>query len=391
MMHAEDEKKMVDLEQRIDFLCDLILKANSCADTDPRAALFHVNKSAEAICRHIFTMELGSPSKKILLDELIKELAENNKIPSRIRAHLTTIQSYSNLQNKNEIIDAGYSAPCISALAQVVEWYFTCYLKRPLPDKVQPFNHLNITVFDTGEHAVNIAIPARTKKPVYDAFDTLVAQESASDRPVSTGTLGRSGQASLGNIDSEARTIPSKIKNAATPAEKSRLNAFVASPQVNDQQPRTQKTFMRGLAGLIVTLALGFIVYDALKPPVALHEESIPAPTAEVPALDTQQASIAHPPPPEIAIAPSSEAIFREAKAWLGGNDKTKWPEAVKHLTQLAKADKNTDAMHLLGFSYYNGRGVSVNYKLGCKWYKQAAALGDQKAKKFYEKSIKCH
>jgi TPR repeat protein len=38
--------------------------------------------------------------------------------------------------------------------------------------------------------------------------------------------------------------------------------------------------------------------------------------------------------------------------------------------------------MRLLGWMYENGRGVRKNLKEALRWYRKAAALGDQDAKK---------
>ena len=61
-------------------------------------------------------------------------------------------------------------------------------------------------------------------------------------------------------------------------------------------------------------------------------------------------------------------------------------------MAELAKlAFTDSDAMRLLGSGYYWGLGVTIDYPLGCEWYKKSAEAGNQKAKVFYDKSTKCN
>ncbi len=132
----EKDLKIKDLTEKVEFLSSIIIKAHKYATTDPEVALTQARKSAEAICRNIFSAEIGEPGK-IMLDELIKKLAERKLLPTKILVPLGTIQAYGNYgthaQSASENIDFNYITPCLSALAQVSSWYFTEYLKTNIP------------------------------------------------------------------------------------------------------------------------------------------------------------------------------------------------------------------------------------------------------------------
>jgi len=128
------------MSRKIDVLCSSILKARQYAHSDPETALMQARKSAEAICRHIFAAEIGEPGT-IMLDELIKRLAQKQLLPRKILIPLGTIQAYGNYgahaQAEYDTIDMEYITPCLSALAQVTSWYFLEYLRIDIPDQLK--------------------------------------------------------------------------------------------------------------------------------------------------------------------------------------------------------------------------------------------------------------
>ncbi len=136
MESNEKDLKIKELTDKVEFLSSIIIKAHKYAKNDPEIALTQARKSAEAICRNIFSAEIGEPGK-IMLDELIKKLAEKKLLPTKILLPLGTIQAYGNYgshaQSAHENIDFNYITPCLSALAQVSSWYFTEYLKTNIP------------------------------------------------------------------------------------------------------------------------------------------------------------------------------------------------------------------------------------------------------------------
>lgn len=178
-MDKEDqEKKIKELTGKVELLSSIIIKAQMYADVDPEIALMQARKSAEAICRNIFTVEIGEPGK-IMLDELIKKLAEKKIIPTKILIPLGTIQAYGNYgshaQSEAQSIDPGYVVPCLSAMAQLVDWYFTEYLKIDVPQGI----HTKIT--------------PRTNDSVITNFKDQ-NEQITSDKHIQSPALPRSGE-----------------------------------------------------------------------------------------------------------------------------------------------------------------------------------------------------
>lgn len=109
-------------------------------------------------------------------------------------------------------------------------------------------------------------------------------------------------------------------------------------------------------------------VAPSSSPPVVAKKTESPAP---IPQLS----------PPE----PTPEEKVKQARTWLESEDKNQWEQAVKQLQPVADFG-NAEAKRLLGFAYYNGMGVKRSRTQGCKWYKQAADAGSDKAKETYAK-----
>ena len=139
-MPDRKNERILELSQKVDFLCEIIIKAQRYAESDPETALMQARKSAEAICRNVFSAEIGEPGK-IMLDGLIKKLAQKNMLPQKIVIPLGTIQAYGNYashaQSDYEKMDFGYISPCLSALAQITDWYFSEYLGIETPSEIK--------------------------------------------------------------------------------------------------------------------------------------------------------------------------------------------------------------------------------------------------------------
>ena len=68
-MGTRDEK-INELVAKVDYLTAIITKARNYAQSDPEVALMQARKSAEAVCRQVFSAEIGEPGK-LMLDVLI--------------------------------------------------------------------------------------------------------------------------------------------------------------------------------------------------------------------------------------------------------------------------------------------------------------------------------
>ncbi len=80
---------------------------------------------------------------------------------------------------------------------------------------------------------------------------------------------------------------------------------------------------------------------------------------------------------------------LKEAEDKLLNGNQDQQKIVMTQLIELAHTDAN--AMRLLGIGYYWGKGVTIDYKLSCQWYKKSAEAGNQEAKVFYDKSTKCN
>jgi len=130
------------LSKQIGRLVSQCLKANKYAAEDPEVSLMQARKAAEAICLQIFSQEIGSPGK-LMLNDLIGQLGGKKVLPRRIMLPLSTIQSYGNYGSHHQDdcfeVDSEFVIPCLSALKQVLEWYFLKYLDTEIPNDIKGF------------------------------------------------------------------------------------------------------------------------------------------------------------------------------------------------------------------------------------------------------------
>jgi formylglycine-generating enzyme required for sulfatase activity len=137
------DERLANLEQRVAYLSRLVLKAHQYQQSDPESALNQARKSAEAICYHLFRVEIGKPGN-MMLEDLISKLKDRGIIPPRVVLSLKTIQLFGNFGSHAQNGQDGYEevsvesvAPCLSALAVVTNWYFSDYLGIDLPRELE--------------------------------------------------------------------------------------------------------------------------------------------------------------------------------------------------------------------------------------------------------------
>ena len=120
------DERLADLEQTVAYLSRLVLKARRYAESDPEVALGQARKSAEAICYRLFQAEIGPPGK-MMLEDLMTKLQAKQVLPPHVVVPLRTIQLYGNFgahaQDEHVEVSVEWVAPCLSALAQVTNWY----------------------------------------------------------------------------------------------------------------------------------------------------------------------------------------------------------------------------------------------------------------------------
>jgi hypothetical protein len=126
------------------YLTDIIVKAMGYADSDPETSLMYARKSAEGICTHVFSHEIGNPGNN-RLDKPIELLSNKDCLPERIKIPLQVIQQYGNyaahVQSDPESIDRFYIEPCLTALVHATNWFFRDYLCTDIPPAVAEVNN----------------------------------------------------------------------------------------------------------------------------------------------------------------------------------------------------------------------------------------------------------
>jgi hypothetical protein len=108
--------------------------------TEPRIALNQARQGAEAICRHVFTDRVGEPADGVMLGKLIELLKQQKLMPLHVLVALRTVQEYGNYgTHPTELheIEPSFATPCLAALRQVGDWYFTKHLRIEIPELVK--------------------------------------------------------------------------------------------------------------------------------------------------------------------------------------------------------------------------------------------------------------
>lgn len=163
-------------EEDLRLILKSLIKSNQYAESDPETALTYARKSAEAMCRCIYTSRVGEPSK-IMLNELVQQLSKKKIIPSKMEQPLITIQKYGNFASHPDIdiesIDTEYIAPCVIALKQFTKWFFQEYLKTEVPS--------SITEIWPGTTGHSISIIASTERHVNSQPPTGIGIASPED------------------------------------------------------------------------------------------------------------------------------------------------------------------------------------------------------------------
>lgn len=140
--YEDKDQRIRDLEAQVQHLSKMLIKSFNYAEQDPDTFLQNARKTTEAICRFIYTQEIGEPKKKMLLNDLAKELRSQKAVPDRILILIGTIQTYGNygshVQEGYEESTKEWITPCQTALANLTNWFFVEYLhgKVPMPEEL---------------------------------------------------------------------------------------------------------------------------------------------------------------------------------------------------------------------------------------------------------------
>ena len=169
------------LSREVNRLRELYLKTLGYQKSDPEVALSQARKSAEAICKFIYSaegLERGAkPAAKLMLDELIRALDAPGIVPKPIALSLGTIQAFGNFGTHDQgqqslVLTSEHVEPCLRALTNVVEWYFRDYLhSAELLHSPKPAAAQNPSPHDTSEppKAVVVQSQEASKSPASPA------------------------------------------------------------------------------------------------------------------------------------------------------------------------------------------------------------------------------
>jgi len=140
MSESNKDQQIESLEEKVTHLSRMLVKSFGYADQDPDTFLQNARRTTEAICRFMYTKELGEPKGKMMLNDYGRELLQKKIIPDKIGILIGTIQTYGNYaaHAQDDLSEATreWIAPCQTALASLTNWFFLEYLKGNVPNEL---------------------------------------------------------------------------------------------------------------------------------------------------------------------------------------------------------------------------------------------------------------
>lgn len=146
MSENTNNQEVEKLEAKVSHLSKMLVKSFGYADQDPDTFLQNARKTTEAICKFIYTKEIGEiKNKKMMLNDLSRALTTEKVIPNKIAILIGTIQTYGNYGShaQEDFSEATreWIAPCQTALASLTNWFFLEYLNGNVPQELlNPIN-----------------------------------------------------------------------------------------------------------------------------------------------------------------------------------------------------------------------------------------------------------
>ena len=140
MSETNKDQQIESLEEKVTHLSRMLVKSFGYADQDPDTFLQNARRTTEAICRFMYTKELGEPKSRMMLNDYGRELLQKKIIPDKIGILIGTIQTYGNYaaHAQDDLSEATreWIAPCQTALASLTNWFFLEYLKGNVPNEL---------------------------------------------------------------------------------------------------------------------------------------------------------------------------------------------------------------------------------------------------------------
>ena len=168
MSESNKDQQIESLEEKVTHLSRMLVKSFGYADQDPDTFLQNARRTTEAICRFMYTKELGEPKGKMMLNDYGRELLQKKIIPDKIGILIGTIQTYGNYEAhaQDDLSEATreWIAPCQTALASLTNWFFLEYLKGNVPNELltpiqsftEPTGHGHAT------HSTSVSAPKKS-------------------------------------------------------------------------------------------------------------------------------------------------------------------------------------------------------------------------------------
>jgi TolB-like protein len=162
MSEINKDQQIESLEEKVTHLSRMLVKSFGYAEQDPDTFLQNARRTTEAICRFMYTKELGEPKGKMMLNDYGRELLNKKIIPDKIGILIGTIQTYGNYaaHAQDDLSEATreWIAPCQTALASLTNWFFLEYLKGNVPNELlspiqsfaEPTGHSNTMQSSSG-------------------------------------------------------------------------------------------------------------------------------------------------------------------------------------------------------------------------------------------------
>jgi TolB-like protein len=259
---SEDNKdpRIESLEEKVTQLSRMLVKSFGYADQDPDTFLQNARRTTEAICRFLYTKEIGEPKGKMMLNDYGRELLNKKVIPDRIGILIGTIQTYGNYaaHAQDDLSEATreWIAPCQTALASLTNWFFLEYLKGDVPNElvtpVQSFSE------GTTENKRNFSSAKKNNSTlVLGAFGLgviLIAifvyfQMNKADKPLANNTKDTTISASE-NVVKQQEEMVNKL-NETTPDPNAKRIAIIYFDNGSDNAELSR--LKKGLADMLIS------------------------------------------------------------------------------------------------------------------------------------------
>ena len=88
MSDSNKDQQIESLEEKVTHLSRMLVKSFGYADQDPDTFLQNARRTTEAICRFMYTKELGEPKSRMMLNDYGRELLQKKIIPDKIAGYV---------------------------------------------------------------------------------------------------------------------------------------------------------------------------------------------------------------------------------------------------------------------------------------------------------------